>query len=345
MKNDFLNLISILLILFMGTIAPIHAQNNKKLNVYVKNFTYNDANLESIGKDLTSKFESELVNLEIYNVLERNRFDRLMKAMETENKISDIQKIKTAEIDSLKAYKAEALFFGHIECYRDDGRCKVTIALQDIYQGNNIKKDYMTIVIEDIKNSKLRDDFVKGLLKKLYAKEILTLKKEQLVIIERKLSTYRARVKEVIDLYEEKIDYLLDLPENKLRPHLDEIDQKRKAFNSIWNDLNNNKRIYIKNFGLYWGKESTTALKYVYSETMEDFHPKFRSDINYLQTRINKYRQKEYRNKREKEDEKNELTTEIKHDLVKMDELYYNDVDKKINVFLDNLGEELNQYN
>lgn len=342
MKNDFLTLISVLFLLAMGIIAPIQAQDDKKLKVYVKNFTYNNVILERISENLTSEFETELVKSGIYEVLERNRFDRLKKAMETEKKINDVRGIDSAAIDSLKAYNAEALFFGDVEYYSDDGRCKVTITLQNIYQGNNIKKDHITIVLGDLKNPKLRGDFVKALLNKLHAKEAVSLKEEQLNIIEGKLSTYRARVKEVIDVFEEKIDYLLIMSNTELIPHLDEIEQKRIAFNEIWNDLNANKVEYTKNFSKHWGDDSRIALEYVYSETMEDFHPEFKSYINYLLTRINEHRKADFRNKKKRKEAKSKLAQEIKRELLKViDEDYYTDVDKKINSFLNALRAEI----
>ncbi len=84
----------------LSTMAPIIAQPNEKLHVYVWDFGVSNDSLNTFGTSFTNDFESQLVNLEKYVVLERRRYDRIMAHQDMENQISDIRNISSPSKDS-----------------------------------------------------------------------------------------------------------------------------------------------------------------------------------------------------------------------------------------------------
>lgn len=346
-KHIFITATTILLFGLLISTGEAFAQEmdtiEVKQSVFVMDFSASHKKHKKAAKSFTDDFETKIIATEKYDVLPRRGYVNILRAIKIEDEIFGISRLPTDLKDSLIIKKTDAVFFGRLTLDEASGEFELEVKLQPLDLNKPVlKKAQLTFKLGIIDDNESRKLITSDMIKLLYNKEYISIKEEQLDIIEEKLSTYRARVKEVIDVYEEKIDYLLMLPENKLKPHLAEIEQKREIFNSIWNDLNNNRRKYIKNFGMHWGEASRTALKYVYSETMDDFHPKFKSYLNYLQTRINNHRMEKFRSNKKRKEAKNALAIEIKHELVKiLDEDYYTDVDKKINAFLDALGEEI----
>ncbi len=342
-------------VVLLGLISPtgsVFAQDSvknetintaAKLRIFVMDFSTNDRQYKVAANAFTDDFETEIIKKEKYNVLLRRGYTQLLQAQQIEREILGISELPDALKDSLEFKKADAVFFGRVVFDEGSGEFELTVRLQPLDVNKpTLKKGQLTFNKGIIDDNNTRKSIARDMVRQLFAKEAVELKEKQLNIIEGKLSTYRARVKEVIDVFEDKIDYLLIMNSTELKPHLEEIDRKRLAFNEIWNDLNSNKVKYTKDFSKHWGSDSRIALQYVYSETMEDFHPEFKSYINYLQTRINTHRLTDFRNKKKKKAATAELAQTIKRELLKIvDEDYYTDVDKKINAFLNALRAEI----
>lgn len=320
-------------------------KGNDKLRVFVMDFNVYDKKYKKAASSFTDDFETAIIK-EDYDVLLRSGYTKVLKAQNIENEIYEILDLPIALKDSLELESTDAVFFGKLVFDDGSGEFELTVRLQPLdINKPTLKKGQITFKKGIINDNNTRKSIAKDMVKLLHSAETLSLKEEQLNIIEKKLSTYRARVKEVIDIFEEKIGLLLEAPRDEVVPHLKEIHRKREAFNIIWNDLNKNKVKYTKDFGRHWGEESRIALKYVYSETMDDFHIKFKNYVNNLETRINDFRvkkTKDFGGKRKRKEAKNALVKEVKYELLKLlDEDYYNDVDRKINAFLQSLGEEI----
>ncbi len=322
----------------LGTMAPIIAQPNDKLHVYVWDFSVSNDSLNTFGTSFTNDFESQLVNLEKYVVLERRRYDRIMAHQDMENQISDIRNISSPSKDSLAANRADAVFFGALIFDNGSGEFELSIALQDL-EGVKLKQENIVFKKGIIYDNANRKRIVTDLLDKLYAKEVLAEKKEQFELIDKKLSTYRARVDEISKRYGEVIKTLLVEPDPT--EYVDELKQKIKAYNEIWNDLNDNKGKYLQDFGSHWGNDRLRDFKDIYSNIMNDFHERFIRKLDEVIVEINDYRSDQSSSKKEKKDEQkriinktNKMTDDIRTEL-------NNKIKPEISRFLDKLREEI----
>lgn len=327
-----------LILSVLGIISPILAQPNDKLHVYVWDFSVSNDSLTTFGTSFTNDFESQLVNLEKYIVLERRRYDRIMAHQDMENQITDIRDMSSTSKDSLKVNKADAVFFGKLIFDNGSGEYELMIDFQDL-KGNNLKQGNVVFKKGIIYDNANRKRIVTDLLKKLYAKEILDEKKKQFELVDEKLSSYRAIVDEISKRYGEVIEILLVDP-NPVE-YSNELKQKIETYNTIWKDLNDNQGKYLNDFGRYWGKEHLRDFTDIYTRIMNDFHERFIRKLDEVSIEINTFRRDQSSNKKEKKDKKKliiketrEMTAEIRTEL-------NNTIKPQINKFLSNLRIEL----
>jgi len=340
MKIELKKSVVVALFLFSTVIGivPLNAQPNEKLHVYVWDFNVSNDSLKRFGTSFTNDFESQLVNLEKYVVLERRRYDRIMAHQDMENQISDIRNMSSTSKDSLAANKADAVFFGALIFDEGSGEFEVTITLQDL-EGIKLKQGNVVFKKGIIYDNANRKSIVADLLDKLYAKEVLTAKKEQFELVNEKLNSYRARVDEITKIYSEVIEILL--VERNPVEYRDEITQKIEAYNRIWNDLNDNKGKYLQEFGSHWGKDRLRDFTDIYSKIMNDFHERFIRKLDDVRIDIAKFSMDQSLSKREKEDKQKliidktlKMTDDIRTEL-------NNKIKPEINRFLEKLRDEL----
>ena len=340
MKIELRKLVVAVLFLFSAVlgIAPLNAQPQEKLHVYVWDFSVSNDSLKKFGTGFTKDFESQLVNLEKYVVLERRRYDRIMAHQDMENQISDIRNISSTSKDSLAANRADAVFFGALIFDEGSGEFEVTITLQDL-EGIKLKQGNVVFKKGIIYDNANRKSVVADLLDELYASEILAEKKEQLGMIDEKLNSYRARVDEISKRYGEVIETLLVDPNPD--EYTLELKEKIEAYNRIWDDLNDNKGKYLQEFGSHWGKDRLRDFTDIYSKIMNDFHERFIRQLDEVVIEINDFRRDQSLSKKEKKDKKKmvigntrKMTSGIRTEL-------NNTIKPQINGFLDKLREEL----
>lgn len=318
--------------------GPILAQPNDKLHVYVWDFTASNDSLNTFGTSFTNDFESQLVNLEKYVVLERRRYDRIMAHQDMENQISDIRDMSSASKDNLKANRADAVFFGNLIFDHGSGEYELMIDFQDL-KGNNLKQGNVVFKKGIIYDNKNRKRIIAELLKKLYAKEIMAAKKEQFELVDKKLSNYRAIVDEISKRYGEIIEILLIDP-NPIE-YSNELKQKIEAYNNIWNDLNDNQGKYLHDFGTYWGKEHLRDFTDIYTRIMNDFHERFIRKLDEVNIEIITFRRDQSSNNKEKKVKKKLIITETKEMASEIRTELNNTIKPQINKFLSKLRIEL----
>ena len=340
MKIELKRSVVVAMFLFSGVIGivPLIAQPDEKLHVYVWDFNVSNDSLTKFGTSFTNDFESQLVNLEKFVVLERRRFDRIMAHQDMENQISDIRNMSSNSKDNLVANRADAVFFGALIFDEDSGEFEITITLQDL-EGIKLKQGNIVFKKGIIYDNANRKSVVADLLNNIYAKEVLIAKKEQFELVDEKLNIYRARVDEITKIYREVIEILL--VERDPIEYTDEIRQKIEAYNEVWNDLNDNKGKYLQEFGSHWGKDRLRDFTDIYSKIMNDFHERFIRKLDDLRIDIAKFRRDQSSSKREKENKQKliidrtlKMTDDIRTEL-------NNKIKPEINKFLDKLRDEL----
>lgn len=326
------------LVLFVVGKAPLSAQFEEKINVYVWDFSVSHDSLKRFGASFTNDFESQLINLEKYVVLERRRYDRIMAHKDMENEISDMRNISAKSKENLAANKADAVFFGSLVYDGGSGEFELTVMFQDL-EGNNLKRANVVFKKGIIDDNANRKKIVADLIDELYAKEILEEKKEQFETINEKLNNYRARVDEISKRYGEVIEMLLVDP----RPdeYVIELKQKIEDYNEIWDDLNDNKGKYLLEFGKRWGKDHLRDFTNIYTRIMNDFHERFIRQLDEVVVEINAYRMDQSSSKKEKKDNKKRIIGNTKKMTAAIRTELNNTIKPQINGFLDNLREEL----
>ncbi|MBT8184160.1 MAG: hypothetical protein KJN76_04925 [Eudoraea sp.] len=340
MKINLKNLIAVwqIFILAVIGIGSVNAQFEEKLNVYVWDFSVSHDSLNRFGTSFTNDFESQLVNLEKYVVLERRRYDRIMAHQDMENQISDIRNISSQSKENLTANKADAVFFGTLIYDGGSGEFELMVMFQDL-EGNNLKRANIVFKKGIINDNANRKKIVADLMDELYASEIFAEKKEQFEMINKKLSSYRARVDEISKRYGEVIETLLVDPNPE--EYVIELQQKIQDYNEIWNDLNDNKNKYLQEFGTRWGKDHLRDFTDIYSKIMNDFHERFIRRLDEVVIEVNNYRRDQSSSKKEKKDRKKLVISNTKKMTADIKTELNNTIKPQINGFLDNLRNEL----
>lgn len=337
MKNNSRILMSILFFSLAAIILPISTlfAQNAKLKVYVWDFSVSNDSLRRYGTDFTDDFETELIKFDIYEVLDRRNLNRIMIQKDMEKSISKIENLSTQSKNELKVKEGDAVFFGELKFDNSGGKYKLSITLEKL-NGDLVRKGSILIDKGEIYHPPTRKEKIEILFKNLHSKELSIAKKEQYEMIDKTLRKYRARVDEITKIYE---DIGLLLTEDGTQ-YSKELNQKIEAYNEIWNDLNDNKGKYLRDFDSYWGKERLRDFTELYSKIMDDFHERFIRKLDELRTDINDYRTQPS-NKKDKEIEKKnilkktkDITDDIRIELSRT-------ITPQINMFLNKLVEDL----
>jgi len=218
-----------------------------------------------------------------------------------ESEISNIKNLPTETVDKLKNISAEIVVFGELMEDTDSGVYEVTVFFQNLSNGEIPKKESVIIEKALIKSNSHRKEYMKSLMKKLHAKEILEAKNKQLSFISKKTDTYMVRVKDVQTAFDDIIDIALEKEE-----FFKELENTINNYNAIFIDLNNNREQYLLDFESVFGKAYGNDFETVYKGIMDDIHKKHILKLNTVRKKIWDYR-KNQKNKKERERIKKEI--------------------------------------
>ncbi|WP_282124455.1 hypothetical protein [Algibacter mikhailovii] len=261
------------------------AQKNTKTNIYVWDFKYSDTNIEEFADKLTDDFETELIKLDNYAVLQRRNHNLVLIHRDMENSISNVTNLSSEALDQLKTIQAEVVVFGELEKDEGSGVYEVTVFFQNLQSGKIPKKESVIIPLALINSNTHRKAYMKQLIEKLHAKEILKAKNDQFSFISKKLDTYLIKVKDVQIAYRDILDIAL-----KNESYFKELEGTITSYNAIFNDLNDNGERYLIDFESVWGKTYGRDLENIYHDIMEDIHKKHILKLNDVRKKIWDYR-------------------------------------------------------
>ncbi|WP_178989300.1 hypothetical protein [Winogradskyella schleiferi] len=287
MKNNFRNFIKNLILIGLTIVqfmANVHAQNSKT-NVYVWDFKTNDDTIEKFAEKFTEDFETELIKLEKYTVLQRRNHSQVLMHRDMENRISNVENLSTDTVDKLKTIKAEMVVFGELMEDEESGIYEVIVFFQNLDNGEIPKKESIIIEKALIKSNSHRKKYMKSLIMKLHAKEILEAKNEQLGFISKKMDTYMVRVKDVQTAFEDIINLAL-----KNEDYFKELENTINAYNKIFMDLNANQEKHLLDFESVFGKAYGRDLETAYNGILNDIHKKHILKLNNIRKKILDFR-------------------------------------------------------
>ena len=305
MKNNFRILIkSIFFTLFVALqfMTGLQAQKSTKTNVYVWNFKTNVPTIKRFAEKFTDDFETALISLDKYTVLQRRNHNLVLEHRDMENFISNVKNLPAEAMDKLKTIRAEIVVFGQLMEDVDSGIYEVSVFFQNLSSGEIHKKESIIIEKALIRSNSHRKEYMKDLIDKLHAKEILMAKKEiliakneQFTFISKKMNTYMVKVKDVQIAFRDIIDIAL-----KKEEYFKELEGTINDYNEIFIDLNDNGEKYLLDFESIWGKSYGKDLETIYNGIMEDIHKKHILKFNEVRKKIWAYR-KSQSNKKERE--------------------------------------------
>ncbi|WOD42825.1 hypothetical protein [Hwangdonia lutea] len=336
MRNNInLFIKSLSLILFVATqlVVPLQAQNTKT-NVYVWDFKTNDQTIEKYAEKFTDDFETELIRLDKYTVLQRRNHNLVLTHRNMENTISNVKNLPTETVNKLKTIKAEMVAFGELTEDVDSGIYEVTVFFQNLSNGEIPKKENVIIAKDQIGSNSSRKAYMKSLIKKLHAKEILEAKSEQFSFISKKMDTYMIRVKDVQTAFDDTIDIAIENQE-----FFKDLDSTIKAYNSIYSDLSDNSEKYILDFESVFGKAYGKDFESVYKGIKEGIHKKHILKLNAIRKKIWDY-QKNQNNKKERERIKKEIIRDSKNSTIGLNTAIDN-VEDDMDKLFSNIKEDL----
>jgi len=287
MKNNFRNFIKNLIFIGLTIVqfmANVHAQNSKT-NVYVWDFKTNDDTIEKFAEKFTEDFETELIKLENYTVLQRRNHSQVLMHRDMENRISNVENLSADTVDKLKTIKAEMVVFGELMEDEESGIYEVIVFFQNLDNGEIPKKESIIIEKALIKSNSHRKKYMESLIMKLHAKEILEAKNERLGFISKKMDTYMVRVKDVQTAFEDIINLAL-----KNEDYFKELENTINAYNKIFMDLNANQEKYLLDFEAVFGKSYGRDLEMAYNGILNDIHKKHILKLNSVRKKILDFR-------------------------------------------------------
>ncbi len=313
--------------------ANVNAQGYEPTHVYVWDFGVSHAHLGKYATVYRNDFETELIKLNRFTVLERRRYDRIMAHQDMENNISDIRKLSPNSRDSLKANKADAVFFGELIYHDESGKYQVKVTFQHL-NGNILKQGDILIdkaKIDDIELSKV---FMRKLLGDLYAGEVLAARKKQYDHVSSLLRSYLASIKDVSIAFGSIADFAF-----KDEKYYKELEQTVYNYNDLWRNLDSNRGKYLTDFESVWGPPYARRFESIYSEIMDNIHVTEILPLNKVREDIWNYRERALK-KKEKERMKKKIMENV-DDMV--DDLQEETIEIKtrINFFLDDLKREM----
>lgn len=303
MRNNFkvfIKSFSLMLFVALQLVAAVQAQNTKT-NIYVWDFNTDDETIKKYAEKYTDDFETELIKLDEYRVLQRRSHNLVLEHRNMESEISNIKNLPTETVDKLKNISAEIVVFGELMEDTDSGVYEVTVFFQNLNNGEIPKKESVIIERALIKSNSHRKKYMKNLMKKLHAKEVLEAKNKQLSFISKKMDTYMVKVKDAKIAYSDIISLALEKEE-----FFKELENTIYAYNDIFNDLNDNREAYILGFESVFGKAYGNDFETVYKGIMDDIHKKHILKLNNVRKKIYAYRGSQ-KNKKERERIKKEI--------------------------------------
>ncbi len=324
-------LMVILMLSFTGKSVASQFVNNDSI-VYVWDFGVKDASLREIGTMLTNDFETELINSGLYTVLERRRYSRVLAHQNMENKISEIQNLPTASMDSLKAIRAGVVIFGEVKDDIDSGVYEVTVTFQNLSEVI-LRKGSILIGRGLIRDNQTRKEKMKDLVDIVHAKELLAAKKEQYNFVSNMLETYMVRVIDVQKEFQDVTKYALENP-----IILDEMVQIINDYNVIFIEINNNRAKYQLDFNTHWEATRALELQTILNDILDDIHKKHILKLDKVRMQIMAYGEL---SKSAKKQKKKEILKEVKKIIDDL-EREIDIINPKLSTFLSQLRTEIN---
>ena len=289
-----------MLFVALQLVATAQAQNTKT-NIYVWDFKTDDETIKKYAEKFTDDFETELIKLEKYAVLQRRSHNLVLVHRSMENAISNVKNLPSETVDKLKTIRAEIVVFGELTEDKDSGVYEVTVFFQNLSNGQIPKKESVIIARDQIGSNSSRKKYMKSLIKKLHAKEILEAKNKQLSFISKKMDTYMVKVKDAKIAFNDIIEIAL-----KKEEFFKELENTIYAYNNIFNDLNDNREAYLLGFESVFGKAYGNDLETIYKGIMDDIHKKHILKLNNVRKKIWTYRGSQT-NRKERERIKKEI--------------------------------------
>lgn len=305
----------------------------QKSNVYVWDFKTSEPAIKKFASKFTDDFETELIKLDKYTVLQRRNHNLVLAHRDMENEISNVKNLPTETVDQLKNLRAETVIFGQLIDDVDGHVYEVSVFFQNLENGEIPKKESIIIEKTSINNNSARKRYMKDLITKLHYKEILEAKNEQFSIISKKLDTYIIKAKDVHIAFRDIIDIAL-----KNEEYFKELETVINAYNDIFIDWNDNGENYLLSFESVWGSDYGKELQSIYNDIINNIHKKHILKLNNVRTKILEYRANQ--NKREREKLKEEIIWSSKNSSIGLHTAIDN-VEDQIQRFYFNLKEDL----
>lgn len=328
-NNCILSFLTISLMLLFVT----NAESQKKDSLYVWDFSISNPELKRIGEMLTNDFETELIGLGWYTVLERRKYNRVQAHRDMENRISDFNNLSSASKDSLRKIRAGVVIFGEVKDDFESGQYEVTVAFQRL-DGEKFRQDFTLIGRGLINDNQTRKDKMRELVRKLHSKEFAEAKRNQFEKVSEKLSTYMVRVKNVQKGFQDIARFAMNNDN-----YFEELGQTIIDYNLIFDDLHNNGSRYHMDFTRNWDRERGRKLKAILDGIMNDIHKTYVLKLDKVRMDIWEYRTQSM-SKNEKKAKKQEIIQGVRSttdDLKRQIDI----MDIEISTFLSHLTTEM----
>ncbi|MEM7381080.1 MAG: hypothetical protein AAF361_07765 [Bacteroidota bacterium] len=328
-NNCILSFLTISLMLLFVT----NAESQKKDSLYVWDFSIGNPELKRIGEMLTNDFETELIGLGWYTVLERRKYNRVQAHRDMENRISDFNNLSSASKDSLRKIRAGVVIFGEVKDDFESGQYEVTVAFQRL-DGEKFRQDFTLIGRGLINDNQTRKDKMRELVRKLHSKEFAEAKRNQFEKVSEKLSTYMVRVKNVQKGFQDIARFAMNNDN-----YFEELGQTIIDYNLIFDDLHNNGSRYHMDFTRNWDRERGRKLKAILDGIMNDIHKTYVLKLDKVRMDIWEYRTQSM-SKNEKKAKKQEIIQGVRSttdDLKRQIDI----MDIEISTFLSHLTTEM----
>lgn len=309
------------------------AASQQKDSLYVWDFSVSNPELKRIGDMLTNDFETELIGLGWYTVLERRKYNRVQAHLDMENRISDFNNLSTASKDSLRKIRAGVVIFGEVKDDFESGQYEVTVAFQRL-DGQKFRQDFMLIGRGLINDNQTRKDKMRELVRKLHSKEFVEAKRSQFETVSEKLATYMVRVKNVQKGFQDIARFAMNNDN-----YFEELGQTIIDYNQIFDDLHNNGSRYHIDFTKNWDSERGRKLKAILDGIMNDIHKTYVLKLDKVRMDIWEYRTQSM-SKNEKKAKKQEIIKGVRtttDDLKRQIDI----MDIEISTFLSHLTTEM----
>lgn len=163
MFNAKPSMLAVLLTLVLTTLA--NAQESKG-RAYVWDFVDNKGQRTDLTDRLTSEFEVALNQAKCYQVLERRRFDEVLKHIKNEKVIADLNDISKSSQGEIKKFtNAQIVVFGKIDDDVASGEYKISVTFQNFDSSKEVKS--IRIRRGRIQDSESRENAMKELVKEI----------------------------------------------------------------------------------------------------------------------------------------------------------------------------------